>query len=227
MKITPLQTGTIETWMSLHARPLKYEGKKRISVPIRCYLLEHNGKRFLFDAGQKPLNRIQDPLENYVIKVKEEEFTVNLLKKMGIQEKDLDFIILSHAHDDHFAGLIDFPHTKVLAQKAASEILQKRFGNEFIPLDGDYDVCGDGAIQCISTPGHAPGHQSLLVRLDDGSEILLLGDVVYLPAALEYEPTLEEYAENPAQFDSIRRVRSLRDDRGVTLVYGHDPYTEV
>ena len=173
------------------------------------------------------MNRIQDPLENYVIKVKEEEFTVNLLKKMGIQEKDLDFIILSHAHDDHFAGLIDFPHTRVLAQKAAAELLQTRFGNEFIPLDGDYDVCGDGAIQCISTPGHAPGHQSLLVRLDDGSEILLLGDVVYLPAALEYEPSRQEYAENPSQFDSIRRVRSLRDDRGVTLVYGHDPYTEV
>ena len=61
MKITHLQTGTIETWLSLHARPLKYEKKIRISVPVQCYLLEHNNKKILFDAGQKPLNRIQEP----------------------------------------------------------------------------------------------------------------------------------------------------------------------
>lgn len=226
MKITPLQTGTIETWMRLHARPLKYDKETRISVPIQCYLLEHNHKRILFDAGQKPLNRIQDPLEDYVVKVKEEEFTVNLLKDMGITEDDLDCIILSHAHEDHFAGLIDFPHTKVIAQRAAAEILQKQFANEFVALEGDQDILDDGSIRCLATPGHAPGHQSLLVRLDDGSQILLLGDVIYLPAALEYEPSGQEYAENPEFFDSIRRVRSLCHD-GVTPIYGHDPYTPV
>lgn len=227
MKITPLKTGTIETWMSLHARPLKYEKKTRISVPIRCYLLEHDHKKILFDAGQKPLGRIQDPLENYVVRVKEEELAVNQLKNMGITEDDLDHIIISHAHEDHFAGLIDFPDTGVIAQRAAAELLQKRFKNEFLMLDGDKDISGDGAIRCISTPGHAPGHQSLLLRLDDGNRLLLLGDVVYLPEALEYIPSDREYAENPALFDSMALVRSLRDNEGVAPVFGHDPYTLV
>ena len=90
MKITPIQTGTIETWMSLHVRPLKYEKKTRIAVPIHCYLLEHNNKKYLFDAGQKPLDRIQDPLENYVVKVQESELAVNQLTAMDIAPEDLD-----------------------------------------------------------------------------------------------------------------------------------------
>lgn len=222
MKITPLVTGRIETWMHLHARPIKYQEKTRISVPITCYLLEHKGKKFLFDAGQRKLGRVQDPLENYVIKVKEEEYAVSLLAAMGIVQKDLDGIILSHNHDDHFAGLADFPDTKVMAQKPVAEAL-KHFRNEFIILDGEHDVLGDGAIRCIPTPGHVPGHQSLLVKMDDGSQQLLIGDVVYLPEALDYEPSEDEYAENPDMFDSIRKVRQLRED-GVKLVYGHDPY---
>ena len=57
MKITVLSTGTIETWLHLHARPLKRAENIRISVPVPCYLIEHGGKKFLFDAGQKPLKK--------------------------------------------------------------------------------------------------------------------------------------------------------------------------
>ena len=34
-----------------------------------------------------------------------------------------------------------------------------------IELDGDRDLFGDGSVTLISTPGHSPGHQCLLVRL--------------------------------------------------------------
>ena len=89
-----------------------------------------------------------------------------------------------------------------------------------------YDVWGDGVLTCIPTPGHAPGHQSLLIANDDGTKTLLMGDVVYMPEALDYEPAKEEYAERPEYFNSIRQVRSLRDS-GVKIVFGHHPYTLV
>jgi N-acyl homoserine lactone hydrolase len=46
-------------------------------------------------------------------------------------------------------------------------------------LEGDYDVFGDGSVTIISTPGHTPGHQSLLVKLNKTGALLLSGDTVH------------------------------------------------
>ena len=223
MKITAIQTGTIETWFHLHARPLECAAGIRISVPVPCYLLEHKGRKILFDTGQKVPEYEQNPLADYFFKITPEETAFRRLQKMNIFPDDLDCIILSHNHGDHCDGLKDFPQVKVIVQSAAVEGL-KRFSNEFVAIDGEYDVFGDGAAICIPTPGHSPGHQSLLVTCDDGTKSLLLGDVVYMPESLEYEPTDQEYAERPEYFDTIRFVRTLRD-RGVKLVFGHAPHT--
>ena len=49
-----------------------------------------------------------------------------------------------------------------------------------VKLTGDYDVFGDGSVTILSTPGHTPGHQSLLVRLPKTGAVILSGDVVHL-----------------------------------------------
>jgi len=46
-------------------------------------------------------------------------------------------------------------------------------------LEGDHDMLGDGSIVIISTPGHTPGHQSLLVRLPKTGVVVLSGDAVH------------------------------------------------
>ena len=47
-------------------------------------------------------------------------------------------------------------------------------------IDGDTDVFGDGSVTLVSTPGHTPGTQSLLVHLKNSGFIILSGDVVHL-----------------------------------------------
>src|SRR5206468_11824799 len=46
-------------------------------------------------------------------------------------------------------------------------------------LAGDHDVFGDGSVTILSTPGHTPGHQSLLVRLPKTGYVVLSGDAVH------------------------------------------------
>ena len=46
-------------------------------------------------------------------------------------------------------------------------------------LEGDRDVFGDGSVSILSTPGHTPGHQSLLVRLPKTGALVLSGDAVH------------------------------------------------
>src|SRR6516225_962611 len=46
-------------------------------------------------------------------------------------------------------------------------------------LTGDFDVFGDGSATLLSTPGHTPGHQSLLVHLGNTGWVLLTGDAAH------------------------------------------------
>jgi len=49
-----------------------------------------------------------------------------------------------------------------------------------VVVTGDiYDVFGDGSAIIYSTPGHTPGHQSMLVRLRLFGSVILSGDVAH------------------------------------------------
>ena len=51
------------------------------------------------------------------------------------------------------------------------------------PFGRTIDFLGDGAIRLIFTPGHTHGHQSVMLRLDDGRTVLLVGDAATQCAA--------------------------------------------
>src|SRR6202043_4291340 len=76
-------------------------------------------------------------------------------------------------------------------------------------IDGDTDVFGDGSVTLVSTPGHTPGHQSLLVHLKNSGFIILSGDVVHLKKNFEKDvvPSLNtDKAASIASMDKIRRM---------------------
>ena len=76
-------------------------------------------------------------------------------------------------------------------------------------LDGDTDVFGDGSVILISTPGHTPGSQSLMVHLKNSGFIILSGDVVHLEENFEKDtvPSLNtDKAASIASMDKIRRI---------------------
>jgi hypothetical protein len=70
------------------------------------------------------------------------------------------------------AGNVEmFPSTLMLVQRVEYEWAGSRQDtvafNKKHPvklINGDYDIFGDGSLVLLSTPGHTPGHQSLLVR---------------------------------------------------------------
>src|SRR5258705_11560700 len=78
-----------------------------------------------------------------------------------------------------------FPTTMLYVQKAEYEWPaannEPRFkpGHPVTKLEGDRDVFGDGSVTILSTPGHTPGHQSLLVKLAHTGAVVLSGDAVH------------------------------------------------
>jgi glyoxylase-like metal-dependent hydrolase (beta-lactamase superfamily II) len=92
---------------------------------------------------------------------------------------------ISHTHPDHAGNVELFPKSMLMVQKAEYEWPDAKGGPRFKPehpvtkLEGDRDVFGDGSVTIVSTPGHTPGHQSLLVRLPKTGAVLPSGDAVH------------------------------------------------
>jgi N-acyl homoserine lactone hydrolase len=127
------------------------------------------------------------------------------LKQLNVKPEDIKYIGISHTHPDHIGNVELFPKTTVLIQRAEYEFFfgpakpgaatlpaealtippgdpTPRFSKEHPNklVDEDLDVFGDGSVMIVSTPGHTPGHESLLVHMRKTGWILLSGDAVHL-----------------------------------------------
>ena len=217
MKLEELQCGTIRTWRHLLVRGAS-EGI-RFEVPVKCFYIEHAGHRLLFDAGQKPLSYKQPDDANYFVKVAPHETAAELLRSKKIEPESITRVILSHLHADHTAGAEDFPQAEILLQQAEAQNRTLPWQNVHL-INGEYDLFNDGRIILLPTAGHTPGHQSLLITLDDSSKVVLTGDAAYTPEALTYRFTEQEYQQNPAYFDSVQKLHELQKNN-IRLVYSH------
>lgn len=79
--------------------------KNRIDLACRCLLIENDkGQHILFETG---IGSYFDPkLKDRYGVYEEEHMLLKNLDKLGIHEKDIDAIILSHLHFDHAGGLL-------------------------------------------------------------------------------------------------------------------------
>jgi N-acyl homoserine lactone hydrolase len=76
-------------------------------------------------------------------------------------------------------------------------------------LNGDYDVFGDGLVRILSTPGHTPGHQVLLVKLPSKGYVILTGDLYHLRQSRDERlvPVFNtSRAETLASIDRVERL---------------------
>jgi N-acyl homoserine lactone hydrolase len=89
-------------------------------------------------------------------------------------------------------------------------------------LDGDTDVFGDGSVTLVSTPGHTPGSQSLLVHLKNSGFIILSGDVVHLEGNFEKNIVPSLNTDKAASIASMDKVRRMIATYHAKLFINHD-----
>jgi Metallo-beta-lactamase superfamily len=90
----------------------------------------------------------------------------NALSRHGVRVEDVQTVITSHLHFDHCGQNDRFGHSQIFVQRAIhSARMAFPVGIELTPIEGDLQIV-DG-VRIISTPGHTPGHQSVLI--DDGN----------------------------------------------------------
>lgn len=233
MKIEMLNVG----WISSSAAVWRQgeDPEQRIRFPVPAYLIETESERVLVDTGLNP-SAVKDP-QSYYGRPEAGLFELELDEDITAQV-DVDTltrVVLTHLHFDHVGALSMLPRSvPVVIQRsewegAHDEAAVKR--NFFYPrdcealadrdltlLDGDHDLLGDGSIKLLLTPGHTPGHQSVMV----GERLMLGIDVAHFAETLD-DKRFPVFADDyDAQARSADRLRGLRDS-GITVIPGHDP----
>jgi glyoxylase-like metal-dependent hydrolase (beta-lactamase superfamily II) len=156
------------------------------------------------------------------------------LAEIGYKPADITYLAISHLHGDHSGNANDYAASTWIAQKKERDYM---FGENLpanihpeeyaalknsktIVIDGDHDVFGDGTVMLIATPGHTPGHQSLLVRLPKTGPILLTGDLYHFPA----ERTLHTMPANEKEQTGASRakIEALVQKTGAQIWIQHD-----
>ena len=89
-------------------------------------------------------------------------------------------------------------------------------------LDGDTDVFGDGSVILVSTPGHTPGSQSLMVHLKNSGFIILSGDVVHLEENFEKDTVPSLNTDKAASIASMERIKLMIATYKAKFFINHD-----
>jgi len=157
------------------------------------------------------------------------------LAAVGYQPKDITYLAISHLHGDHSGNANDYAGSTWIAQKAERDYMFSAglpaniHPDEYAALknsktkliEGDHDVFGDGSVMLIFTPGHTPGHQSLLVRLPKTGPVMLSGDLYHFPGERTFHtmPSGEKSLQTPA---SRAKLEAMIKKTGAQLWIQHD-----
>jgi N-acyl homoserine lactone hydrolase len=161
---------------------------KPLPVSDNCYLIHHAQGWFLWDTGvADAIAAMPDGQkgEGTAPSWKRPKTLISQLDQLGVKPSEIKYVAVSHTHPDHSGNVELFPQTMLLVQKAEYDWPLPNGAKRFKPehpvmkLEGDHDVFGDGSLVLISTPGHTPGHQSLVVKLPKTGTVLLTGDAVH------------------------------------------------
>jgi glyoxylase-like metal-dependent hydrolase (beta-lactamase superfamily II) len=203
-------------------------GALKVQFVYSCYLIKHGDQYLLWDTGHSMT------APNVAPKVS----VVDQLAKLGLKPEQIQFVGISHYHADHTGQVASFPQSTLLigkgdwdaitAPKPAAGVNAPPFahwisgGGKVEPLPNDKDVFGDGSVLILNTPGHTPGHHSLLVKLKEKGNVLITGDLAHFHENYETNGVPWFNASRADTLASLDRFKKLAANFKATVIIQHD-----
>ena len=207
------------------------EGKS-IEFSDNCYLIRHAKGLLLWDTGiPDAVAAMPDGMvvANGAITQRRAKTLAAQLVEISVKPADITYVALSHTHGDHVGNVALFPSSTILIQGAEYDWAMTQPAKPAFAatqpiekLTGDRDVFGDGSVMILSTPGHTPGHQSLLVVLAKSGPVLLSGDAVHLRDNWENRRVPSMNTNREQTLASMQRIASVMETRKAQLWINHD-----
>lgn len=241
--LTVLDFGRADIDMGAVMAPGDLDGQWAICA-FPGYLIElADGRRALVDTGPNR-RHITEPMYEFagsnfdqVLKpqMTQADDPRNRLTELGLTPDDIDLLILTHTHFDHAGNTADFTNSEIVIHRDAHTfgIAAAKDGKPGIPATGangqplNYRlISGDTelapGLTLLETPGHAPGHVSVLLQLPETGPVILAIDAIYSQGNRDFGNY--KIGFDPEQGRrSAERLIAMDEHDGAWLIYGHDP----
>jgi N-acyl homoserine lactone hydrolase len=211
---------------------------KRIHIPVPAFLIRlDDDSLVLVDTGMSRLH-IADPdltwrgtpfAELLVPDMRREDSLLWRLAELDIAPADINYVINTHLHFDHAGNNDLLKDATFFVQREHYEYAKDNpgFPNQYWNLPAlSYELV-DGAatlfpgVEVIPTPGHAPAHQSVLLRLPEAGNMILCGDAVYCQENYDNDAWGGQADPVTAKASALAlRDRAQREN--ASMIYGHD-----
>lgn len=246
IRLYMLQSGSLKC--KVHNIKMNEGAGADYEIPVPFYLITHPKGHTIIDGG----NAVEVATDArghwggicdvYWPVMEQSEGCVAQLEQLGIKPEDIRYVVQSHLHLDHTGAVGRFPNATHIVQRpeyeyaftpdwfAAGGYIRKDFDKPGLKWqflngveDDFYDIYGDGTLTTVFTPGHAPGHQSFLVRLPETGPVLLAIDAAYTTDHWEERSLPGFLASTTDAVRSVQKLRTLAEKTDALVVTGHDP----
>ncbi|HLK82017.1 MAG TPA: N-acyl homoserine lactonase family protein [Xanthobacteraceae bacterium] len=201
----------------------------KVQLVFSCYLIKHGDDYMVWDTGFGKGAGATAPKESIV----------ELIAKLGVKPESVKYVGISHYHGDHVGQVDLFPKSTLLIGKGDWDVLADPAkksplvnsatftpwisgGGKVEPVPGDKDVFGDGTVVMLNTPGHTPGHHSLLVNLAQKGPVLLSGDLAHFQENYDASGVPTFNTDRAETLASLDRFKKIAANLKATVVIQHD-----
>jgi glyoxylase-like metal-dependent hydrolase (beta-lactamase superfamily II) len=171
------------------------------------------------------------------------------LREVGVEPREVERVVMTHLHVDHTSGMRLLPSARFTIGRREWAVAQtsrasargfvsahlppearvdlvdpERDGARHGPFGATLDLLGDGSVRLVSTPGHTPGHISVLVRVDGGHEVLVVGDAAYTRRSIDEQIAPLLTADDDRYRRTLAELKAFTEQRPDAIVVpSHDP----
>lgn len=211
----------------------------KISLNLASYLVRSQGSTILVDTGMGPVP--EDAPDSSWGEL------LNSFQAAGVRTEEVDIVVMTHLHRDHVGWnmvsendryLPVFPNARyVLSRKDWEATRMPEYAERFPtastklwPLEelgildvveGEYAI--NGELTALPTPGHTPGHMSVLIS-SQGQKGIIVGDALHSPAQVQEWEWCSRADLDPDQARASRwRLVEQSLNEGTLLAAGHFP----
>lgn len=220
----------------IYAHP--YGWREPVEIAQHFFLVEGEGGVTLVDTGVDELEGYMSPEQLERLAPAPSVSTRDALARVGIAPENVDTLILTHLHFDHYANARLFTEARVIVNRTEFLHVLQPENRRYAPrvgfpretfawlvdeawerlelVEGEAEVVP--GITVIETGGHSPGHQIVTVETEAGL-VVIPGDAVYTYENLEHDVPIGYYHDLDrvcAGMDLLRRL-------GGHLLPAHDP----